>query len=257
VKATLTYHSIDASQSPISVSSDSFALHLRWLAGGRVRALSLTDLVSHATGQDDAVAVTFDDGFANIREPVERLLDAGVPVTIFVVTGEVGRTNAWGGRPSSGIPTLPLLGWDDLERLVARGATIGAHSRRHPILRGLPDAALQDELIGSREDLRQRLGVVADHFAYPYGEFDDTVAAATARAYRFAHTTDLRPIGADEHPMRLPRLDMYYFRDPGAIEAWGTAGFARRLTWRRIGRAIRARVMQRRAPAGREGLPKP
>jgi peptidoglycan/xylan/chitin deacetylase (PgdA/CDA1 family) len=115
VKAILTYHSIDDSGSPISVPPATFEAHVRWLAGGYVRVLSLTDLLAHPADGPDAVAVTFDDGFLNVRGAVEGLLGRGLPVTIFAVTGHAGRTNDWGGRPQSGIPTLPLLGWSDLE----------------------------------------------------------------------------------------------------------------------------------------------
>jgi hypothetical protein len=62
VKATLTYHSIDDSGSPISVSSGVFSAHLRWLANPKVRVLSLDALASHPDDAEDAVAVN-DDGF--------------------------------------------------------------------------------------------------------------------------------------------------------------------------------------------------
>jgi hypothetical protein len=67
-------------------------------------------------------------GFLNNKAPLERLLGAGLPATIFVVSGHVGGTNAWGGHPQHGIPTLPLLDWADLKDLKSRGASIEAHT---------------------------------------------------------------------------------------------------------------------------------
>src|SRR3972149_906419 len=177
MKATLTYHSIDDSESPVSVPVPAFDAHMRWLAGGAVRTLPLDQLVTGGSDAGDAVAVTFDDACANAKPTIGRLLDHGILPTIFVVTGHVGRTNAGGGAEPRGIPTLPLMTWTDLEELVSRGARVEAHSRTHPRLTGLSAAQMDDELAGSREDLRHRLGVTSRHVAYPYGAVDAAVVA--------------------------------------------------------------------------------
>ena len=125
MRAILTYHSIDNSGSPVSVTPAAFRQHIEWLASGSTRVLSLGDIV-HGSQSDDAVALTFDDGFENFSTEAWPLLRAHrFPATLFVVTGQVGRTNAWQGREEPGIPTLPLLGWAALERL----AGDGCHSR--------------------------------------------------------------------------------------------------------------------------------
>ena len=242
MKATLTYHSIDGSRSAISVSPHAFARHLTWLTSGRIKVLTLDALVAHPDESSDAVAVTFDDGFLNIREAVGQLLENGVPVTIFAVSGRVGSTNAWSGGTHHGIPTLPLLGWDDLERLVARGAAVEAHTRSHTVLTGLSELALDEELHGCQEELHARLGARSSHLAYPYGEVDSAVEARAAAYFRHAHTTELRCVTSADAALRLPRLDMYYFQAPGALEAWGSSAFARRVAWiafkRKAGRVV-------------------
>ena len=242
MRAILTYHSIDRSGSPISVAPETFQTHRTWLTSGRVRALSLDDIVMHADAGEDAVAVTFDDGFLNAREALQSLLSDGVPVAVFVVSGHVGGTNAWGGRTQPGIPTQPLLDWSDLEGLASRGAAIGAHTRTHRRLTGLSDAALDEELQGCADDLRGRLGARSAHVAYPYGDADRRVAARAARHFRYGHSTDFGLLGSQDPPMRGPRLDMFYFRAPGAIEAWGSSRFRQRLGWIRARRMVRKRI---------------
>lgn len=243
MKATLTYHSIDDSGSPISVSSSAFAAHLRWLTNAGVRVLSLAALASHPDDADNAVAVTFDDGFLNVRNAVNSLRDNGVPVTVFVVSGHIGGTNAFGGRASPRVPTLPLLSWTDLEHLVARGASIEAHTRSHPDLTGISIGELEDELLGCREELHARLGVRSTHVAYPYGSVNQTVAARAAIHFRFGHTTDLRDMTTADRPLGLPRLDMYYFQAPGVLETLGSPAFGRRIAWCRARRMIRTRLL--------------
>jgi peptidoglycan/xylan/chitin deacetylase (PgdA/CDA1 family) len=240
MKATLTYHSIDDSGSPISLPPAAFRDHLRWFESGRVRVLPLDDLVSDAGASGDAVAVTFDDGFMNTHDAVASLRAASLPVTLFLVSRAVGGTTAWRGRAQPGIPTLPLLGWPEIERLVARGASVAAHSRTHAALTRLDDGALDDELEGGLDDLQSRLGTRPAHIAYPYGEVNAHVATRAARYYRFGHTTEFRSLNAREDPARLPRLDMYYFRSAGALDQFGTPAFGRAIARCHLRRRIRA-----------------
>jgi peptidoglycan/xylan/chitin deacetylase (PgdA/CDA1 family) len=231
MRAVLTYHSLDDSGSAISVPPAVFSQHVRWLAGGRVRVLPLADLlVLDHEDPEPAVAITFDDGFLNFREAADQLLKCGLPVTLFVVTGHVGGSNAWGGRTEPGIPTLPLLDWADLERLAGQGVAIGAHTRTHPRLTTLPAAAADGEIDGCLQDIGKRLGVRVDHFAYPYGDVDERIAAAARARVQSGLTTRFAALTRQDDPMWIPRLDMYYLREPGALESWGTPRF-RRLLW--------------------------
>ena len=71
MRAVLTYHSLDDSGSVISISPAQFRRHLEWLARSRVRVCTLEQLVqessssTRSTSDGHAVALTFDDGFAN------------------------------------------------------------------------------------------------------------------------------------------------------------------------------------------------
>lgn len=240
MRAILTYHSIDPSGSPISVTAEQFGAHLRWLGSGAVRVVPLAELPALDPGED-AVALTFDDGFVNYSAEAAPLLEQyRVPATLFVVAGHAGGDNAWGGRRDGRVPCLPLLDWDQLGRLAERGTTLGAHTRTHPHLPALPPARLEDELSGAAETIAARTGRRPEQFAYPYGEANPTVVETARRVYRLACTTEFRPLAPADDPLRLPRLDMYYFREPGRLEAWGSAAFRRRLRVRSQLRRLRA-----------------
>lgn len=245
MRAILTYHSIDSSGSAISVSAAQFERHARWLAGKRVRVVALETLV-HQADETDAVAITFDDGFKNFAVAARLLLELGLPATVFVVTRQVGKTNAWGGRSSQGVPTLPLLDWEELGRLRDQGISLGAHSRHHPSLAALNGPALEEEIQGSASDLQEHLGVAARTFAYPYGSVSPAAAAAVRRTYDVAVTTELRMIQPEDPGHLLPRLDMFYYREAGQLERWGSPAFRRHLwfraTLRRARRALAGRA---------------
>lgn len=240
MRAILTYHSIDRTGSVISITPEVFREHVQWIADRGIRVAPLDDLLAAATNDGrDAIAITFDDGFANFEGAANVLGQYGFPSTVFVVSAHVGGTNAWGGKEESGIPTLPLLGWQDLERLAARGVTIGAHTRSHARLTAIGAAAAEDEMDACATELRARLGHAVKHFAYPYGDVNGLVAALAAKRFATSVTTRFSVLTDEDLPMWLPRLDMYYFRRPGAIRSWGTWRFGPRVWSVRTRRRVR------------------
>ena len=239
MRAILTYHSIDDSGSAISVDATAFRRHVAFLASGAVRVTDVAGVLS-AGDTADAVALTFDDAFTSFAEIAWPLLrERGLPVTLFVVTGHAGGTNAWGGRDAPGIPTRPLLGWDALAHLAEQGVQLGAHSRAHPDLTQADDSRLVDEMEGSAADLAARTGTRPASFAYPYGACDERVVAAARPRFACACTTELRPLASADDAYRLPRLDAYYLRAPGRLEAWGRPALRSYLRLRQAGRAVR------------------
>jgi len=239
--AILTYHSIDASGSPISVDPGAFQRHAKWLAAGPVRVMGVDELLAADPGVD-AVALTFDDGFVNFASVAWPLLrDQGLPATLCVVTDRAGTDNRWDG-PEAGIPTLPLLDWGSIGHLAEDGVTIASHTRSHRRLPDIESASLEDELCGSAERIEAELGTRPRGLAYPYGAVDDRTAAAAERTYDWACTTELRPLSPDEPPCLLPRLDMYYFRERGRLEQWGSGLFRKRIWLRANARRLRQKL---------------
>lgn len=239
MRAILTYHSIDDSGSVISVSPERFADHVAWLASGRVRVTTLEEIVALGTDAD-AVALTFDDGFGNFASQAwPHLREHGLPATVFVVTEHAGADNRWGGVAVDRIPAYALMDWDTLARLHEEGVTLGSHTRTHASLTHVVPAQLTDELAGSRETIRVRTGAATTALAYPFGDVNRRVADAAAAYYRCAVTTDLRALDSADPLMSLPRLDMFYLRGPGQLEAWGTSAFRLRLGLRAAARRAR------------------
>jgi len=241
VRAILTYHSIDDSGSPISVDRECFARHVRFMTSGRVRVVPLAEIEG---ARGDALAVTFDDGFVDFAEQAWPLLrEHGLPATLFVVSGRVGQRNDWGGRQEPGVPTLSLCDWDTLGRMAEEGLELGAHSRRHPHLEELTDSDQSDEIEGCAMDIEQRTGQAPRSFCYPYGSFDERALARVRARYARACTTELDILRGGEDAHRLPRLDAFYYRAPGRLEAWGTGAFRRHLWVRRLARGVKGHLL--------------
>ena len=241
MRGILTWHSIDRSGSPISVSPAQWRGQVQWLVRSGVRVRTIPDLLADPTSEP-AVALTFDDGFANFAtEALPLLEEHGFPATVFVVSGHAGADNRWSGRSDSSVPRLPLLSWDELGRLPSPLVTIGAHTRTHPHLNRLTDTAqLEDELAGCAVEMERMLGARPTIVAYPYGGLSPAVIRLAAQHFRWGCTTDLRSLAQEEHPALLPRIDVYYLREPAKFGLWGSARLRSWLWLRRGGRRLRA-----------------
>lgn len=251
MRAILTYHSLDTSGSVVSLDPSAFQAHMRWLASSPVRVVPLGRITLQPPGTD-AVALTFDDGFRNFEtEALPELLRWGLPATVFVVTDHVGGTNRWGGRRERGIPELPLMDWDGLARMAEAGVELGAHTVTHPRLPELHAGSVRDEMERAAKVLRERTGQSIRTFAYPYGAVSAEALEVARESFDQACTTELRPLGPDEDPHLLPRLDIHYLRSPAALSGWGTRSFRWRLGIRARARRIRSLILDRNGSQGR------
>ena len=229
MRAILTYHSLDESGSVISLAPAQFRRHVEWLAKSDVRVRPLAALFDESRGGQSrtgdtahAVALTFDDGFANFATMAAPVLrDHALPATVFVVPQRVGLDNRWRGSDDT-VPSLPLLGWDELAKLMDSGIDIGAHTCSHPRLTALSADAIEDEIVGGAEEVRRHLGIAPSTFAYPYGAMCGPSRAAVASCgFEWACTTDPdAPMHRASDLFALPRL---------AAANVGGAAFARAL----------------------------
>ncbi len=148
------------------------------------------------------VAVTFDDGTADFAdEAVPVLVEHRVPATLYVATDFVERGVPF---PDDGVP----VSWAALRDAVATGfVDLGSHTHGHALLDRLPEDAVAGELDRSVELIGDRVGVRAEHFAYPKAVMGSAAADAAVRA-RFASAavagTHANRYGATD-PYRLAR----------------------------------------------------
>jgi peptidoglycan/xylan/chitin deacetylase (PgdA/CDA1 family) len=177
----LLYHSVDDHPERggrrHTVSRACFAEHVDAIvASGRV-AVEITELADALRGgplPERPVAVTFDDGFADTYDAVEALLRQGLPSTVYVTTGELGRADR-----------LSRSELAALSRVL--GVEVGAHAVRHRRLDELDDRELAEEVRTSKAELETLTQQAVASFAYPHGAYDRRVRQAViAAGYRSA-----------------------------------------------------------------------
>jgi peptidoglycan/xylan/chitin deacetylase (PgdA/CDA1 family) len=203
--AVLLYHRVGA-RTPVSVDLPAglFADQMALLAD-RYQVLTLDQAADQlASGAPPrgkpAVAITFDDGTADfLEEAVPVLVEHGLPATLYVATAFVEEQRSF---PDDGRPAT----WAALADAVATGlVTIGSHTHTHLLLDRTDGPTAADELDRSIDLNGERLGVGAQHFAYPKA-LAGSPAAATEVGRRFrtaavAGTRLNRWAGTDLHQL--------------------------------------------------------
>lgn len=199
----LIYHRVGGGSSDErDVDVESFERQLDLLR--RHRVVSLDEALDALDAGDDEarVVLTFDDGFADVHEHAfPRLVERGLPFTLYVSTAFIGGQMHWEGSTASG--PGPALSWPQLAELAASPlCTIGNHTHTH----ARPERLSADELDRCTQTLTERLGVAVDHFAYPWGIRVPQAEAWLAERFRSAVLCRVGRNLPATHRLRLHRV---------------------------------------------------
>jgi peptidoglycan/xylan/chitin deacetylase (PgdA/CDA1 family) len=230
----LTYHSLDDSESVISIPPALFRRQMEFLAASGIPVVPL-DQALHRPG---SIAITFDDGFCNLLDHAVPVLERlRLPATIFVVSEYCGRNNNWPSQPH-GVPDLPLLSWDKLSALPPL-ISLGAHTMTHPDLRRLSVEECERELCECQGQIEQHLGRPVRCLAYPYGASSPQVRSLADRHFELAVGTSLRFLSTRSSRLDLPRIDAYYLRGWFSLERLFTESGSLYIGFRSLLRDVR------------------
>jgi peptidoglycan/xylan/chitin deacetylase (PgdA/CDA1 family) len=171
----LLYHRVADDGDPLAVTPARFRAQMAHLAAGGYRVLDLVSavaLLDASAPPERTLALTFDDGFADVRDAALPVLrEHGFRATVFVTTGVVDGRAAFSWYRDA-VP--PVLGWDEILELDREGALrFEAHTVTHPILLATDDEQARREIADSRSELAERLGRPVTAFAYPAGVFGE------------------------------------------------------------------------------------
>jgi peptidoglycan/xylan/chitin deacetylase (PgdA/CDA1 family) len=131
-----------------------------------------------------------------------------------------------GVRPPERPPAeYGAINWRQAREMADAGIEIGSHTLTHPILTGLGDARLREEVAQSRDRIQNALGRKVETFCYPNGDYDLRTQREVAHAgYRLAVTTDVGLNNGRNDPLALRRIHGEYDL---ARFVKNTSGFAR------------------------------
>ena len=197
----LTYHSVGERDHETNVRPAAFRAQMEWLA-----AQGTAIPLAHAAQCEPGVAITFDDGYRdNLTQAAPVLIEFGIPATVFVAAGRMGRLLDHDRDPD----TSRLMSWEELVELASAGIEIGAHSLTHRRLATLSEAEQRDEIAGSRRLLAEHVDRPVDAFAYPFGTPEDytdtTVRLVREAGFSYAVTTRYGPNRPGACPWTLRR----------------------------------------------------
>src|SRR6267378_290416 len=174
------------------ITPAAFEAQMKELKDSGITVIPMQDLLAWKRGEKNipprCAVVTFDDGWKSQYEVAWPIMKKyGYPFTMFIYTEGVRGGSLGGGG---------AITWEQLADMRDNGVDIEAHTATHQDLREghaitlvgqgvkktrtkLTGAAyeqwLQNEVVGSKQLLEQRLGIKVNCFAVPFGNYNDHV----------------------------------------------------------------------------------
>lgn len=200
----LMYHRVverppSQSRFNLYVTKADFTRQLLFLKRRGFQTLTFSDLLSVRLPAKPVI-LTFDDGYRDNYDVLFPLLKQyGAKAVIFVLGNRNVEKNIW--DMDRGEPEAPLLNSQQiLEMAQSEQVEFGAHSMEHRNLDALSEEERTKEIRGCKKALEAELGRPVISFAYPYGNFNETVKKSVADAgFTFGLAVDKGParFGAD------------------------------------------------------------
>ncbi len=204
----LCYHRLEGKAGGIySIEPALFEQHMQKIKDSGVPVISMQDFLAWRRGEKNLapknIIITLDDGYVSeVDVGVPILKKFGFTATFFVYTAFINS----GGKSVS---------WAQLAELRDAGFEIGSHTVSHIDLRKKPakapdyDAWLENEIAGSKKILEERLGIKVATIAFPGGNVNDKVRAAThAAGYEAGFSVYGARLGVGSDAMSLGRYDV-------------------------------------------------
>ncbi len=210
----LCYHRFEEpAKDALAITPAEFEAQLQAIKDAGAQVIGMQDFLAWRKGEkaipERSVVITIDDGYIsgyNVAWPLLKKFE--YPFTMFVYIEYIGI----GGK---------AISWDQLAEMRDGGVDIQSHTYTHQDLRGRGvirkasaaeikkigyDAWVKNETAGSKEALENRLGILVNTLAYPYGNHNEAAQAAVKNAgYDAAFTVYGQRVGFGGDPFRIGR----------------------------------------------------
>jgi peptidoglycan/xylan/chitin deacetylase (PgdA/CDA1 family) len=217
------YHSVNSEPDQYSLTPTRLRQHLE-LVRRHYSIIRLKNLPSRSAVAARSVIVTFDDAFTDFRDHAYPILaELGVPATLFVPTGYIGRSNLWDAHLTD-VKPKPIMDVHGLRSVTADDLVdLGSHSVEHVRMRRVSHHAMRSQAENSKKWLEDTFGNPITLFSYPYGQRDDfsshTGKVLAEAGYQAAVTTCWGTRNSRRNLLALRRIHLGDRDNPSTVRA--------------------------------------
>ncbi|WP_395338732.1 polysaccharide deacetylase family protein [Ningiella sp. W23] len=201
----LQYHHVDNETPPItSIKPDVFLAHMEYLKENH-NVVRLRDAIEAIKQNlplpDNAVAITFDDGYESIFKHAHPILsDFEFPYTVFVNPDSIERLSN-------------QLTWDEVNQM-SKLADFANHTLRHiHLLNKAPGESkaqwlnrIMENIAQAEAALEEKVGYSLKWLAYPFGEYNGAVKELLKEAQYIAFAQHSGAVSSHSDFLALPRF---------------------------------------------------
>ncbi len=183
---------------PYTIFLEDFEAQLQLIKDLNFRVINLNELVACLYKQTplpkNALAITFDDGYqTDYQFAAPALQKMNFTATFFLALMNLDRKTRW----------------FEYEQLLQQGFAVGSHTVNHPNLTKMPPDQAQNELKQSKQTIENHLNAQIDHFALPYGLFNEKIIEiAKKTGYQSVSNTQFGFNNINTSPFYLKRWNI-------------------------------------------------
>ncbi|MEK7600433.1 MAG: polysaccharide deacetylase family protein [Patescibacteria group bacterium] len=200
--AVLMYHGVGDDVWEFAVSLQTLKRQLDMLHRKGFQFISLAEFEQILRGARPmprrSAFITFDDAYQSVADnALPELRARNIRSALYVHTSRIQ-------EPLGNSCALML--WHTI-RESAKFMDIGSHSHKHPVLKELSDAELDDDIQKSIAACHQEVGITPTTFAYPGGKFSERVISALRRhGFTTAFTINQGLVRQNDNHFQLRRI---------------------------------------------------
>lgn len=178
----LLYHHVsDKTPASTSISPDQFEQHMAFI-DKHYTVIPLPELVSALQNKkplpDNALAITFDDGYKNILQNGHPVLQKyRFPYTVFINPAEIGQRD-------------DQLTWEEVDKMQSEGVLFANHTLDHLHMLNRAEGESEKQWLDrvwhnvtqAEAQIEQHTGTSLKYLAYPFGEYNQSLSAQLRKA---------------------------------------------------------------------------
>ena len=216
----LAYHAVSNDKTIVDITPETFQRQMAFLKE-RFAFIALDEVIDFIKGKKKcskpAVALTFDDGYMDVFEKVFPILKKEkIPAAVFAMSDPMHANREELANKKA------LMSKKELSLLHKNGWTIGCHSSTHASFAGHA-VDRKKEIQNAKKQLEHALGVPVTYFAYPKGDYSQSIAESVKKTgFAAAFSFESGFISRKSNLFTIPRMPVDHTHSMEQFEAFFT-----------------------------------